>query len=74
MGFKVSGTKITFEFDNQAMADHFKTWLCESGEQDYWTWMECREQEEDGNITARNFDYHSHPKGNVVKATGNERG
>lgn len=49
--------KLTIEFDNVETADHFATWLCEQGEQDYWAWMEQREQEETGDITAM-FDYH----------------
>ncbi len=49
---------ITIEFDSKKAAEHFAVWLCEAGEQDYWQWMEYREQEEKGNITAVNFDYH----------------
>ena len=52
-------TVIKIEFDNPAAAKHFATWLCESGEQDYWQWMEYREQEAEGPITARIFDYHN---------------
>lgn len=55
--FKASGTKLTFEFDNEEALNHFKLWLCEQGEQDYWMWMEYREQEETGDITAVDFDY-----------------
>jgi len=50
------------EFDNEKAARHFLYWLCESGEQSYWLWQECREQAEDGDITAIDFDYH-HGKG-----------
>lgn len=49
---------IIIKFDNEEAAEHFITWLCEAGEQDYWQWMEHREDEEDGNITALEFDYH----------------
>lgn len=50
---------LTIEFDNEKALKHFATWLAESGEQDYWTWMEYREQEEpSGNITVTHFDYH----------------
>lgn len=53
-------TVIKIEFDNPAAAEHFATWLCESGEQTYWQWMECREDDEDeGDITALSFDYHN---------------
>lgn len=49
---------VVIKFDNEEAAEHFITWLCESGEQDYWEWMRYREEEEDGNITAVNFEYH----------------
>lgn len=48
---------VQIHFDNEAAAMHFLHWLCGSGEQHYWQWMECREDEEDGNITAFSFDY-----------------
>jgi hypothetical protein len=51
-------TVVKIEFDSKSAADHFATWLCESGEQSYWEWMECREQEQAGNITAKQFHYH----------------
>ncbi len=57
MSFTFKGKTLTFEFENEKAANHFKTWLCEQGEQDYWMWMECREQEEKGNITGINFHY-----------------
>jgi len=50
--------KLTIEFDNQEALKHFTLWLCESGEQAYWDWMEYREQEEEGDITAVDFHYH----------------
>lgn len=50
-------TEVKIKFDNKKAADHFLTWLCELGEQAYWNWMECRESEEDGDITAIRFDY-----------------
>ena len=50
-------TEIKINFSNPEAADHFLTWLCEQGEQDYWIWMEYRETEEDGDITATKFDY-----------------
>ena len=56
--FKPSGPSLTITFQSQKAAEHFKHWLCGQGEQDYWTWMEYREQEEKGNITGLNFDYH----------------
>lgn len=51
-------TKLTIEFSSKTVRDHFATWLCELGEQDYWQWMEYREQELNGKITAISFDYH----------------
>jgi hypothetical protein len=55
-------TKLVIEFDNQAAVEHFAHWLCGSGEQHYWSWMECRESEEEevdsGDITALQFHYH----------------
>ena len=51
-------TVIKIEFDNAKIAEHFASWLCESGEQQYWDWMEYREQEESGDITATSFHYH----------------
>lgn len=53
---------LTIEFDNEEARKHFVTWLCEAGEQDYWAWMEIRELEEDGPITATNFIYHDEDK------------
>lgn len=53
------GSRLTFEFANDDAREHFKIWLCESGEQEYWMWMETREQEEDGDITVLEFDYHT---------------
>lgn len=49
-------SKLTFEFDNPQAAQHFIDWLWGVGEQSYWLWMEYREQEEDGDITGRDFD------------------
>jgi hypothetical protein len=52
-------TKLTIEFANPEAMHHFASWLCGSGEQEYWQWMECREEdEEDGDITALEFHYH----------------
>lgn len=55
-------TIIKIEFDTKNAAMHFAHWLCGSGEQDYWQWMECREQEEKGNITVKKFHYYSEDK------------
>lgn len=50
---------ITIEFDSAEAAIHFASWICESGEQDYWEWMKYREDEEDGDITVTEFDYNA---------------
>ena len=48
--------ELTFEFASQAAAGHFADWLSGEGEQSYWGWMECREEEEpEGDITALSF-------------------
>ncbi|MFA5024227.1 MAG: hypothetical protein WC523_04685 [Patescibacteria group bacterium] len=65
MAFNFKGTKLTFEFENEEAANHFKSWLCGSGEQAYWDWMDCREGEEDGDITGLNFNYHN-KNGSVI--------
>ena len=49
---------LQIKFANQEALDHFASWLCGSGEQQYWDWMEYRETEDDGNITATSFHYH----------------
>jgi len=50
---------LQIKFDNEAALKHFSSWLSGQGEQDYWMWMEYREEEEEeGNITARRFFYH----------------
>ncbi|CAB4196891.1 hypothetical protein UFOVP1290_411 [uncultured Caudovirales phage] len=51
-------SKLEILFDSEDAKQHFISWLCGQGEQYYWDWMECREQEEDGDITAIDFDYH----------------
>jgi hypothetical protein len=51
-------TTIKIIFANEEAAHHFAIWLCESGEQQYWEWMEYREREEKGDITAVSFHYH----------------
>lgn len=48
---------VTINFANAKAAKHFVAWLDGQGEQNYWVWMECREQEEKGDITATHFAY-----------------
>lgn len=63
--FKVKGTKLIFDFENEEALNHFKLWMCGSGEQGYWDWMEYREEEEEtGDITGLSFDYWN---GKVIK-------
>lgn len=57
--FDNHSNKLILEFDNKDAANHFKHWLCGQGEQDYWMWMEYREQEDEGNITGIEFNYHT---------------
>ena len=51
--------KAEITFASKAARDHFLSWLCESGEQEYWQWMEISEEREPGDITAIMFDYHA---------------
>jgi len=48
---------VNFGVGNYRAAKHFVNWLNGSGEQDYWNWMDGREFEEDGPITATRFVY-----------------
>lgn len=50
-------SELKIVFSNKEAAEHFMSWLDGQGEQNYWTWMEYREQEEDGPITAIRFSY-----------------
>ena len=54
---KEQPVKVEINFANKKAAKHFMSWLCEAGEQDYWLYMEAREGEENGDITALVFDY-----------------
>lgn len=49
--------KVVIDLGSEEAATHFAHWLCGQGEQDYWIWMEYREQEEAGDITAVGFEY-----------------
>ncbi|HXV26986.1 MAG TPA: hypothetical protein VD862_03130 [Candidatus Paceibacterota bacterium] len=65
------GSDVTIAFDNPDAARHFLSWLCEIGEQDYWNWMELREQEEsEGAITAKRFIYPPSMRGIVIAPCG----
>jgi hypothetical protein len=58
MANKNKEVDLIIRFPNQKTLEHFAQWLCGAGEQDYWNWMEYREQEETGDITATVFHYH----------------
>lgn len=47
---------LKIEFNNQNALEEFATWLCESGEQEYFTWMECQDVPE--NEIVESFIYH----------------
>jgi hypothetical protein len=55
---KKKSVDLVIRFANKKARDHFASWLCNAGEQDYWQAMEYREEEEKGNITATSFHYH----------------
>jgi hypothetical protein len=50
---------LTFNFDSVEDANNFKSWLCGSGEQHFWTWEEYRLQEADDQDASNlsKFDY-----------------
>ena len=49
--------KLVMTFPNGDARSHFVHWLCGQGEQDYWMWMEYREQEEPNVDITVFFDY-----------------
>lgn len=51
-------TTLQIKFANSDALEHFATWLCAQGEQQYWEWMEYREQAQGGDITVTSFHYH----------------
>jgi hypothetical protein len=53
----MNNSVVTINFDSPHAAKHFASWLSGQGEQDYWIWMEEREQETSDVITARRFDF-----------------
>ena len=67
--------KLIIDYGSDKVVDHFIQWLSGAGEQEYWMWMEARETEEQGSITALRFDYGDYkpgPKGdwNMTATTG----
>jgi hypothetical protein len=65
-GFDPTSESLTIQFASPESAAHFKSWLCEQGESDYWLWMDYREEEQNGDITATNFEYHGDDP-NIIK-------
>lgn len=57
MKSKDKETTIKIVFANEKAAHHFASWLCGSGEQQYWQWMENVEDDEGGDITVLSFEY-----------------
>lgn len=53
--------KVIFNFETELAAEKFVEWLCGSGEQSYWEWMEIRETEEEEDMTVQ-FDYWTNKK------------
>jgi|CXWL01.1.fsa_nt_gi hypothetical protein len=49
---------LKIEFPSQEALKEFTTWLCESGEQSYWEWMDNQDEER---IYKVDFEYH-HPQ------------
>jgi len=47
---------LTISFPTQASLTEFATWLCEQGEQDYWTWMDEQDRAKTKTV---DFEYHS---------------
>lgn len=51
---KVDNCDLVIRFPNQAALKIFASWLCNSGEQDYWN---CMEEADEGDNTVT-FHYH----------------
>jgi len=64
--FDSNSPTLVLQFDNVDAVNHFKSWLCESGEQHYWDWMIEAEEDWEGNISGINFDYST---GSTIKVT-----
>lgn len=48
---------VKIRFHSQQAGDNFVSWLCESGEQEYWKYMECQDMEEAGEDGVVIFHY-----------------
>ena len=50
--------ELKIQFSNKEAASAFKTWLSESGENNYWDWMEIHHEGDDTpDLVADWFDY-----------------
>jgi len=47
-------SKVIIEFDNEDAAKEFACWLDGQGEQDYWQWRDCQDEQE---AYARHFKH-----------------
>lgn len=56
----MNNSTVKIEFINHDAARYFINWLSGQGEQDYWEWMQYREEESDEEaMTATQFGYSS---------------
>lgn len=55
--------KVTIEFETEEVARNFVAWMCNQGEQDYWTGMDQERH-------AIRFDYGWHDKGKPREIDG----
>lgn len=68
--FDTDKKTLTFNFDSVEDANIFKSWLCGSGEQDFWMWEECRLQEADQDASKLSkFDYWNKEDTAVINVT-----
>ena len=64
-GFEPDVPELLIRFPSVAAASAFKFWLCNSGEQAYWDWMEFRPDQNRGPKVL--FNYHF-PGGSEIAA------
>ena len=67
----LTNSSVILHCHNEKAAEEFCIWMCEQGEQDYWTWMEEVDQKNDGANTM-NFEYH-YPQDKSYPANSNKR-
>lgn len=64
-GFECQRPELVFRFPSRAAATAFKTWLCDSGEQDYFEWTRHPDADRSTRVV---FGYHF-PGGSEVVCT-----